>query len=128
MILIFFNHINSELLFSDDAVRQIAQIAVAKKTGARGLRRILESILEDALYEYPGTSVSTLVVVKTEKLDIPNGIEVVPFEQGRRQEAYELAGKKLEPFEENCMNRTHSTAGKIDGLTQMNNPKRFDSD
>ncbi len=41
------------LSFSDDALRGIARRAIARKTGARGLRSILESILLDTMYELP---------------------------------------------------------------------------
>ncbi len=42
------------LTFADDALRAIAQRAVERKTGARGLRSILESILLDTMFELPG--------------------------------------------------------------------------
>ncbi|KAI9017780.1 P-loop containing nucleoside triphosphate hydrolase protein [Gaertneriomyces semiglobifer] len=51
-----------ELFFHPDALRKIAELAVQKKTGARGLRRIMESILENALYTFPGTSTRYVVV------------------------------------------------------------------
>jgi len=41
------------LSFSDDALRGIAQKAIARKTGARGLRSIMEAILLDTMYELP---------------------------------------------------------------------------
>ena len=42
-----------QLAFSDDALGGIAQKAIALKTGARGLRSILESILLDTMYDLP---------------------------------------------------------------------------
>lgn len=44
---------NVKLHFSETALRLIAAKAMAKSTGARGLRAILESILSDAMYEIP---------------------------------------------------------------------------
>ncbi|XP_054788103.1 CLP protease regulatory subunit CLPX1, mitochondrial-like [Prosopis cineraria] len=44
---------NVELHFTEKALRLIAQKAMAKNTGARGLRAILESILTDAMFEIP---------------------------------------------------------------------------
>ncbi len=41
------------LTFSDDAMRAIARKAITRKTGARGLRAILESILLDIMFELP---------------------------------------------------------------------------
>jgi ATP-dependent Clp protease ATP-binding subunit ClpX len=43
-----------KLSFTDDALRAIAVKATARKTGARGLRSILESILLDTMFELPG--------------------------------------------------------------------------
>jgi len=41
------------LAFDDDAVKKIAQLALERKTGARGLRSIMESVLLDIMYELP---------------------------------------------------------------------------
>ena len=43
-----------KLAFSDDAVRSIAVRAIGRKTGARGLRSIMESILLETMFELPG--------------------------------------------------------------------------
>jgi ATP-dependent Clp protease ATP-binding subunit ClpX len=42
-----------ELSFTDSALRELARIAMQKKTGARGLRAILEHIMLDVMYEAP---------------------------------------------------------------------------
>jgi len=44
---------NVELSFQDDAISEIAKKAIAKKTGARGLRSILENILLKTMFELP---------------------------------------------------------------------------
>ena len=44
---------NVELEFQDDALNEIAKKAISKKTGARGLRSILESILLKTMFELP---------------------------------------------------------------------------
>ncbi|RLN08517.1 hypothetical protein C2845_PM11G17280 [Panicum miliaceum] len=44
-----------KLHFTEKALRLIAKRAIAKNTGARGLRSILESILTEAMYEIPET-------------------------------------------------------------------------
>ncbi len=44
---------NVELDFQDDAVSEIAKKAISKKTGARGLRSILENILLKTMFELP---------------------------------------------------------------------------
>ncbi|PID21448.1 ATP-dependent Clp protease ATP-binding subunit ClpX [Sporosarcina sp. P3] len=42
-----------ELQFEDDALIEIAKEAIARKTGARGLRSIIENIMLDVMYELP---------------------------------------------------------------------------
>ena len=42
-----------ELSFTEDAVREIARLSAARKTGARGLRSILEKAITDLMYELP---------------------------------------------------------------------------
>jgi ATP-dependent Clp protease ATP-binding subunit ClpX len=44
---------NVELNLTDDALHAIALRAIARKTGARGLRSIMESILLDTMFEMP---------------------------------------------------------------------------
>ena len=52
-----------ELEFRDDALRAVAQKAMERKTGARGLRTILENVLLDTMYDLPSTSSAKKVVV-----------------------------------------------------------------
>ena len=42
-----------KLSFTDDALAAVARRAVERKTGARGLRTILESVMLDVMYEIP---------------------------------------------------------------------------
>ncbi len=43
----------SKLTFTEDALRSISKKAIARKTGARGLRSIMESILLDTMFDLP---------------------------------------------------------------------------
>jgi len=43
----------AKLEFTDDALKEIAKLAIARKTGARGLRSILEGLLLDTMFELP---------------------------------------------------------------------------
>ena len=47
---------NINLTFSKDALSTIANIAISNKTGARGLRKIIENVLTDIMFEYGGTN------------------------------------------------------------------------
>ena len=42
-----------ELVFTEDALHAIAEDAIKQKTGARGLRTVVEEILLDVMYEAP---------------------------------------------------------------------------
>ena len=52
-----------QLEFRDDALKAIARRAMERKTGARGLRTILEGILLDVMYEIPSLENVEKVVV-----------------------------------------------------------------
>lgn len=54
-----FNMNNVKLHFTDNALRLIARKAMAKNTGARGLRAILENILMEAMFEVPDIKTET---------------------------------------------------------------------
>ncbi|MEL6533081.1 MAG: ATP-dependent Clp protease ATP-binding subunit ClpX [Pseudomonadota bacterium] len=57
---------DTELKFTDDALGAIAKRAIERKTGARGLRSILEDILLDTMFDLPGTENVAEVVVNEE--------------------------------------------------------------
>ena len=44
----------AKLIFKENALKEIAQKAIKKKTGARGLRAIMENILLKTMYDLPG--------------------------------------------------------------------------
>ncbi len=52
-----------ELEFRDDALRAVAKRAMKRKTGARGLRTILESVLLDTMYDLPSSTSAKKVVL-----------------------------------------------------------------
>jgi len=57
------------LTFNDDALKGIARKAIQRKTGARGLRSIMESILLDSMYDLPGLDSVEEIVVNREVVD-----------------------------------------------------------
>ncbi|MFT7411870.1 MAG: ATP-dependent Clp protease ATP-binding subunit ClpX [Paraglaciecola sp.] len=57
---------STELEFREDALQAIAKKAMQRKTGARGLRSIVEAVLLDTMYDLPSmTDVSKVVVDET---------------------------------------------------------------
>jgi ATP-dependent Clp protease ATP-binding subunit ClpX len=57
---------NVELTFHEDALRAIAKKAIERKTGARGLRSIMENILLDTMFELPTLEGVQEVVISAE--------------------------------------------------------------
>ena len=55
-----------ELVFTDDALRLIAEEAMEQKTGARGLRTVVEGLLLDVMYEAPSNPDIRKCVVSAE--------------------------------------------------------------
>mgnify|MGYP001433197922 FL=1 len=57
---------DTKLTFTDDALEAIAEKAIKRKTGARGLRSILENTLLDTMFELPGMEEVSEVVINDE--------------------------------------------------------------
>ena len=60
---------NVSLSFQDDALVSIAHKAIARKTGARGLRSIMEGILLDTMFDLPGQSGVDEIVVNKDAVE-----------------------------------------------------------
>lgn len=68
-----FGYEHVELSFEEDALKAVAQKAIKRKTGARGLRSIVEQVLLDTMFELPDmTDVEQIIVTKD---TIENGSE-----------------------------------------------------
>ena len=55
-----------ELSFDDEALRELAKDAIARKTGARGLRAAMERVMTDVMYEAPGGKAGAKVLITAE--------------------------------------------------------------
>jgi ATP-dependent Clp protease ATP-binding subunit ClpX len=60
---------NVKLTFADDALKAIAKKALKRKTGARGLRSIMEGILLDSMYDLPAYEGVEEVVINAEVVE-----------------------------------------------------------
>ena len=60
---------NVKLSFSDDALGEVAQKAIHRKTGARGLRSILENALLDTMFDLPALDGVEEVVINKEVIE-----------------------------------------------------------
>ncbi|SPF76896.1 ATP-dependent Clp protease ATP-binding subunit ClpX [Aliiroseovarius pelagivivens] len=59
----------AQLTFTEDALKAIAKRAIQRKTGARGLRSIMEDILLDTMFDLPGLENVDEVVVNDEAVN-----------------------------------------------------------
>ena len=64
-----------KLSFNDDAIEKIAKKAYDQKTGARGLRTIIENLLLDVMYEIPSRDEIKEVIVTKESIDDHSKLE-----------------------------------------------------
>ncbi len=58
-----------DLSFEPDALKALAKTALARKTGARGLRAEMEKLMTDVMYEAPGNAQMKQVVVTTKMIE-----------------------------------------------------------
>ncbi len=68
-----------ELVFEDEAVEAVAKMASERKTGARGLRAIIESAMIDVMYDVPSNKeIKQVIVTKDviEKAEKPEIVEI----------------------------------------------------
>ena len=61
-----------ELKVDEEAIREIAKKAIERKTGARGLRGIMENVMTDIMYEIPGRDDIKEYVVTKNMIDSKN--------------------------------------------------------
>ena len=57
-----------DLVFTDDSLEAMADLALTRKTGARGLRSILEKILLEQMYESPSRKDITKIIIDKENV------------------------------------------------------------
>ncbi len=74
-----------ELEFTDEALREVARQAISRNTGARGLRAICESTLEETMFDLPSDLDITKVTVTPESVGGTASPEVVRHNQGKKR-------------------------------------------
>ena len=86
---------NIDLEFTEEALREIATRAKSKKIGARGLRSVLEEVLDDIGFEYPSIKDLVKIVIKDDltydyicesKLNVEDVKEVIDLEENNNEE------------------------------------------
>jgi ATP-dependent Clp protease ATP-binding subunit ClpX len=85
-----------DVLFHDDGLRRIAELAAEEKTGARGLMTVCERIFRDLKFELPSTHVKRFVVTRA-LVDNPlAALKKLMAEQEKQEHA--MLGQVVEEF------------------------------
>jgi ATP-dependent Clp protease ATP-binding subunit ClpX len=76
-----------DLEFDNQSLEAIADQAISRNTGARGLRAILEEILGPVMFELPGSAIAGTVKITADV--VTNGLmpQVVPFKRQQEKSA-----------------------------------------
>ena len=85
----FFEFDGVELEFSDDSLDAIADQAILRATGARGLRAIMEEVLLNTMYELPSRSDVTKCVIDGEVVRSKVNPTLVPLKEAKKRERQE---------------------------------------
>ena len=77
---------NVALKFTEDALSAVAKRAIARKTGARGLRSILEGILLEPMFDLPGLEGVEEIVINREVVDVEGPAQPLYIYAERRED------------------------------------------
>jgi ATP-dependent Clp protease ATP-binding subunit ClpX len=77
---------NVALKFTEDALSAVAKRAIARKTGARGLRSILEGILLEPMFNLPGLEGVEEIVINREVVDVEGPAKPLYIYTERRED------------------------------------------
>ena len=81
-----------KLEFEEDALREIAKKSIERKTGARGLRAIVESVMMDHMYHVPSDESIVEITVTKEMVD--NNLLLIDKESEGEDSVVSIEDKK----------------------------------
>ena len=81
---LMFEYEDSELVFEQEALEAIAELAIEQQTGARGLRSICEAALLDVMYDLPDHEGKTKVVIRRSDIEGSTSPEIIPVEEPKK--------------------------------------------
>ena len=83
-----FNYDDVELEFEDDAIEAIVDKAIERKTGARGLRSILEDIMRDIMFDIPSNpKIEKCIITKETVLEQKEPTVIINNNKAEKSEA-----------------------------------------
>lgn len=85
---------NVTLTFTDDAMQAIAKLAIKRKTGARGLRSIMEGILLDTMYDLPSMDGVEEVLINAKVVEGKAEPLLIYTEEAQQKKAEKKAQKQ----------------------------------
>ena len=89
-----------KLTFDIEALHAVAKKAIVRKTGARGLRSIMESVLLDTMYDLPSREDVEEVIINKEVIDSKaDPVVIVKVEEPKRKEGARLWLKRAGHFQ-----------------------------
>lgn len=86
----------AELEFTDDALEEIVDKAIERKTGARGLRSIMEETMKDIMYELPSNPKVVKVTITAETVSKNEKPEIVIDENKKTKKKFNKKKVELE--------------------------------
>ncbi|MDX9799805.1 MAG: ATP-dependent Clp protease ATP-binding subunit ClpX [Spirochaetia bacterium] len=72
---------DTELEFTDDAIDAVSELAISRKTGARGIRSIVESIMLNIMYDLPSMEGTKKVVITRDVIEGKEKAEIITTDQ-----------------------------------------------
>ena len=78
---------NTKLVFEDKAIDAIARKAIERKSGARGLRAILEKLMTDVMFDIPNLKGKKKIVITEDVIVNNKAPEVVIEEKGEKKKS-----------------------------------------
>ena len=78
-----------ELEIEEDAIARVAEKAIERKTGARGLRSIMEHVMTDIMYEIPSRDDVRKCIITKNAVDLKSGPALILRDANKRVEKKE---------------------------------------
>lgn len=91
---------NAKLEFTDDALKAVAKLAIARKTGARGLRSILENLLLDTMFELPDMEDVEKVIIDQDTVEGKTKPTFIKADKKKKKAAKKTAAKDSDDNED----------------------------
>jgi len=89
-----FNLDNVELEFTQEALKAIAQKAIERKTGARGLRSIIEEVMTDIMFDIPSNERINKVIITESTITSGEKPEVKMVPEGEKRPPIKISKNK----------------------------------